>query len=88
MIEAIRRAAPILATGVVAIGFLAVGFKLGEAKSFSQNSKNITRFIHVGGNTYFDTKLGKDCKVYSDIADPKTPAGLIIDGSCEQEANQ
>jgi len=91
MIEAIRRAAPILATGVVAIAAGLTGFWVGERTAHAKTANvavpvQLGRFQALGDGRAIDTKSGKIC-VLSDETHP-LPKGLVLDGSCPQLASE
>jgi hypothetical protein len=78
MIEAVRRAAPIVATGAVGIGFLLVGVLIGGRHPVVTIPVEPPCFVATNKPGYaFDTKLGLECDM--DGVDVHPPPGLELD---------
>jgi len=89
MIEAIRRAAPILATGVVVIAAGLAGFWVGESKAQAKTISNpvqveIGRFQRISSEEAFDTKTAQNC--LTQVHPPKG-VKLIGEPSCDELAS-
>lgn len=67
MIEAVRRVAPIVATGLVGMGFLGIGVVIGAKRGKTVEIQPVTsyRFQPLKDGEALDTKTGKICTTVS-----------------------
>jgi len=88
MIEAVRRATPILATGIVAVGCIVVGMEI-EAKMHpipvvSAEEIAIGRFQKLTDTTALDSKTGQTCL----LDQPSLPPGFTLEKSAYQHCSE
>lgn len=86
MREAIRRAAPIVSTGLVGIVFLGAGVLIGAKRAAVEviSAPDLVRFQKLTDTTALDSKTGLTCAL-------DVPSGVILDNgmkSCPDLAKQ
>ncbi len=85
MVEAIRRVAPIVATGVVVIVSLGIGYRTGEASAQGKATQIVVpaqaeRFEKISDTTALDRKTGQVCDTYREVSDGRfLPKGATLD---------